>query len=121
MNFRTMMLAGPARANELFARLAETSDGATFERRDPARDDAYSYEQRNTVVLDESLERRLRANRKACAYLQSEAPWYRRTATFFVMSAKRKETRERRLDVLIEASARGERIGLLRKKSPSTP
>jgi uncharacterized protein (TIGR02271 family) len=28
MNFRTMMLAGPARANELFARLAETSDGA---------------------------------------------------------------------------------------------
>lgn len=28
MNFRTLMQAGPAKANELFARLAETSDGA---------------------------------------------------------------------------------------------
>src|SRR4051812_33678203 len=28
MNFRTLMQAGPAKANELFARLTETSDGA---------------------------------------------------------------------------------------------
>ena len=28
MNFRTLMQAGPAKANELFAKLAETSDGA---------------------------------------------------------------------------------------------
>lgn len=28
MNFRTLMQAGPAKANELFARLSETSDGA---------------------------------------------------------------------------------------------
>jgi uncharacterized protein (TIGR02271 family) len=28
MSFRTMMLAGPTKANELFARLSETSDGA---------------------------------------------------------------------------------------------
>ncbi len=28
MTFRTLMQAGPARANELFARLSETSDGA---------------------------------------------------------------------------------------------
>ncbi len=28
MNLRTLMLAGPAKANELFARLSETSDGA---------------------------------------------------------------------------------------------
>ena len=28
MTLRTLMLAGPARLNELFARLAETSDGA---------------------------------------------------------------------------------------------
>src|SRR3712207_3892980 len=28
MTLRTLMLAGPAKANELFARLAETSDGA---------------------------------------------------------------------------------------------
>jgi len=28
MNLRTLMQVGPAKANELFARLAETSDGA---------------------------------------------------------------------------------------------
>ncbi|MDB5381308.1 MAG: hypothetical protein JWO26_3457, partial [Rhodospirillales bacterium] len=28
MSFRTMMQSGPAKANELFSRLAETSDGA---------------------------------------------------------------------------------------------
>src|SRR4028118_1866020 len=28
MNFRTMMLAGPTKANELFGKLSETSDGA---------------------------------------------------------------------------------------------
>ncbi len=28
MSFRTLMLAGPTKANELFARLSETSDGA---------------------------------------------------------------------------------------------
>lgn len=39
----------------------------------------------------------------------AEAPWYRRTATHWVTSAKRPETRARRLAELIERSAAGER------------
>ena len=87
---------------------------AAFGRRDPVRSGVYSYEQRLNAKLDAEQERRFRANKKAWAYFESEAPWYRRAATHWVVSAKREETRERRLTTLIECSARGERIGALK-------
>lgn len=40
-------------------------------------------------------------------------PSYRKAATWWVISAKREETRERRLGILIETTARGERIPAL--------
>ena len=87
---------------------------AAFGRRDPVKSGVYSYEQRMNAKLDAEQERRFRANKKAWAYFESEAPWYRRAATHWVVSAKREETRERRLATLIECSARGERIGALK-------
>ena len=92
---------------------------AAFERRRAENSGVYSYEQRHQMKLEPALERRFRAHRSAWRYFASEAPWYRRTATFFVMSAKRDETRQRRLGVLIECSARGERIGLLKRPAKS--
>jgi uncharacterized protein YdeI (YjbR/CyaY-like superfamily) len=86
-----------------------------FERRSAKRSGTYSYEQREKARLDEALERRFRAATSAWAYFEQEAPWYRKTAIFWVMSAKRQETRERRLGILIESSAQQERIPQLRR------
>ena len=52
----------------------------------------------------------LRADPAAGAFFDAQPPWYRRTATHWVMSAKRDETRERRLQTLIEDSAAGRTV-----------
>jgi uncharacterized protein YdeI (YjbR/CyaY-like superfamily) len=61
------------------------------------------------VALAPDLEKRLRADPKARAFWDAQPPWYRRTAAFRVMTAKRAETRERRLARLIHLCARGQR------------
>ena len=86
---------------------------AAFDRRSEKKSGIYSYEQRTSAKLSREGERRFRANAKAWAFFESQAPWYRRTATFWVVSAKKEETRERRLATLIEDSARGRTIGPL--------
>ena len=67
-----------------------------FQERDKARSQLYSYERKN-AKLDESYERKLKANRKAWTYFQSRPAWYQRTASWWVMSAKKEETRIERL------------------------
>ena len=59
--------------------------------------------------------KRLRANRAAWRFFVAQPPGYRRVATHWVMSAKREETRARRLETLIADSASGLRIGPLRR------
>jgi uncharacterized protein YdeI (YjbR/CyaY-like superfamily) len=81
-----------------------------FEARTEAGTDTYSYEQRHEIVLTPKFERRLRANDAAWADWQARPPSYRTGATFWVMSAKREETRERRLAKLIECSAEGRTV-----------
>lgn len=89
-----------------------------FERRDPDGDPrAYSYERKDAARLSPEQEARFRAAREAWQFFQSQPPSYRRTATFWVASAKREETRSRRLETLIEDSAAGRRIGPLRRES----
>ncbi len=75
----------------------------------------YSYEQRHNSTFSKEDDRRFRANRKAWDFLQSQAPWYRRTATFWVVSAKQEETQQRRLATLIADSERGQPIRPLRR------
>jgi len=70
----------------------------------------YSYEQRNEACFDKESDRRFRAHRAAWDFFQSQPPGYRRTATFWVVSAKKEETRQRRLEVLIAAAGSGRRI-----------
>src|SRR5580765_3208304 len=71
---------------------------AAFRARDENDPRRYSFESK-PVALDPALEKRLRANGRAWRYFQEQAPWYRRTSSFWVMSAKREETRERRLGI----------------------
>ena len=80
-----------------------------FENRDPKRTGLYSFENRD-VKFSAEIERRFRAQRTAWAFFEQQPPGYRRLMTFWVMSAKKDETRVRRLSKLIETSAAGERI-----------
>jgi uncharacterized protein YdeI (YjbR/CyaY-like superfamily) len=86
---------------------------AAFERRTDARTGVYSFESESE--LSPEFEARLRANAAAVDYFDSRPAWYRRTAVHLVMSAKRQETRERRLEQLIEDSAAGRDIKQLRR------
>jgi uncharacterized protein YdeI (YjbR/CyaY-like superfamily) len=78
-----------------------------FEARREDRSGIYSYEQRHRAVLDPAFEARFRKRRKAWAWFEAKSPSYRQAAIRWVMTAKREETRERRLYQLIEASAAG--------------
>jgi uncharacterized protein YdeI (YjbR/CyaY-like superfamily) len=77
----------------------------------------YSYEQRHQARLSTQDERRFRSNTSGWEFFQSQPPGYRSTATFWVVSAKRQGTRERRLGLLISASAQGRRVDPLAPSS----
>jgi uncharacterized protein YdeI (YjbR/CyaY-like superfamily) len=96
------------RAGELIEQGRMTPAGlAAFEARDDDRSAIYSYEQRHHAALEPEQERRFRANAAAWEWFQSRPPSWRRTAIYWVTSAKRAETRERRLATLIEDAAAG--------------
>lgn len=97
-----------ARANELISLGRMAPAGlAAFGRRTPERSGRYSYEARKDVALAPADRRRLRANVSAWSFFSSRPPSYQRTATWWVTSAKKEETRRHRLEALIECSARG--------------
>ena len=95
--------------------LMQPAGRATHAARTAAKLGIYSYEQRDTARLTPEQERTFKRNRKAWKYFQAEAPWYRRTATYWVVSAKREETRVKRLATLIADSAAGRRIRQLER------
>ncbi|HZF12236.1 MAG TPA: YdeI/OmpD-associated family protein [Thermoanaerobaculia bacterium] len=81
-----------------------------YEERDPKKTQRYSYEERPRQ-LDEAYEARFRENPQAWKFFAAQPPSYRRNASGWVLSAKKEETRLRRLGELIESSERGERLG----------
>jgi uncharacterized protein YdeI (YjbR/CyaY-like superfamily) len=88
---------------------------AAFKARDPKRSGLYSFENRPTSLAPE-LEKTFKAQKTAWAFWEALPPGYRRTVTWWVMSAVKDETRRARLARVIEEAARGRRVGLL---SPS--
>jgi uncharacterized protein YdeI (YjbR/CyaY-like superfamily) len=85
---------------------------ARYEARDPEVQKKYSFERR-IDALSPPLERRFRAVPEAWAYFSAQPAGYRRTTISWVMSAKRDETRDRRLAALVADSAAGRRLNLL--------
>jgi uncharacterized protein YdeI (YjbR/CyaY-like superfamily) len=86
---------------------------AAFDRR---RKSSYSFESREGR-LDAASERALRANPSAWKFLSAQPPSYRKVTAFWVMSAKKPETRARRVEQLIASSERGEFIPPMRWSS----
>ncbi|MES2958642.1 MAG: YdeI/OmpD-associated family protein [Pseudomonadota bacterium] len=73
------------------------------------RSGVYSFEQRS-VELPETYAAQLRAAPAAWADFQRRPPSYRKAAMWWIVSAKQEATRLRRLQVLIDCSARGKPI-----------
>jgi uncharacterized protein YdeI (YjbR/CyaY-like superfamily) len=88
-------------------RMQDAGLGA-FESRDRRRDATYSYE-RPALELEPAMLARFTADASAWAHWQGEQPSYRRTASHWVMSAKKAETRERRFGELLQVSREGRR------------
>jgi uncharacterized protein YdeI (YjbR/CyaY-like superfamily) len=81
---------------------------AAFARRTGDRTGVYSFEQEWT--LDEAAEAALSADRSGFVFWEAQSPSYRRAASHWIMSAKRPETRERRLRRLVAACVANERL-----------
>jgi uncharacterized protein YdeI (YjbR/CyaY-like superfamily) len=81
-----------------------------FEKRSEAKSAIYSYEQRDSARLEDAHEAQFRANEQAWDWFNAQAAWYRRTSTWWVISAKREETRLKRLATLIDSSEQGKKI-----------
>jgi uncharacterized protein YdeI (YjbR/CyaY-like superfamily) len=88
---------------------------AAFANRDPKRSGIYSFETAARELPPEFV-KKFSGSKKAWKFFQEQPPGYRKIAAFYVMSAKKEETRLRRLDQLIALSAKLTRLGLI---SPS--
>jgi uncharacterized protein YdeI (YjbR/CyaY-like superfamily) len=88
---------------------------AAYERRDAKRTGIYSFENRPRELSPE-YEKIFRQNKAAWKFFQEQPPGYKRLMIFRTMSAKKEETRLRRLKQLIESSEKGERMGILKPK-----
>ena len=82
---------------------------AAFERRTPERTGIYSFENRPRELSAE-FQKEFRKNKPAWEFFQKQPPGYKRLMSFWVMSAKKDETRMVRLKRLIESSAKRERV-----------
>lgn len=80
-----------------------------FEIRKENRSGIYSYEQRSAELVEPYLGK-LKRNKAAWKFFQTQPAGYRKQMNWWVVSAKQEETRLKRLDKLIEESAQGRRI-----------
>lgn len=85
---------------------------AAFEGRDRKKAKLYSHENR-AKTLSKELQSHFEKNKTAWAFFREQPPGYQRTITFWVMSAKQEATRLRRLERLMDVSAKGQRVDLL--------
>jgi uncharacterized protein YdeI (YjbR/CyaY-like superfamily) len=81
-----------------------------FANRIEAKTGIYAYEQRENAALDREAEAQFHANPAAWKFFEAQSAWYRKQMAWWVVSAKREETRMKRLASLIETSERGRRL-----------
>ena len=82
---------------------------AAFTKRRENRSGIYSYENR-PVSLPEPYAGQLRANKGAAAFLAAQPPSYQKLVAWWIVSAKKEETRQARVAKLIELCAAGKRV-----------
>ncbi|MCW5876957.1 MAG: YdeI/OmpD-associated family protein [Anaerolineales bacterium] len=86
---------------------------AIYQARREDRSGIYSFEQGETGLSAE-LEERFKAQAAAWEFFNAQPPGYQKTMRHWVSSAKKEETQLKRLERLMEVSARSERIDLMK-------
>lgn len=94
---------------------------AAFAERTEEKSGIYAYEQGDIPELGDAYERQFRATHAAWEFFQAQAASYRKAAIWWVVSAKREATRQKRLATLIDDSAAGRRVTLLTRPWARTP
>lgn len=89
--------------------LMQSTGLKAFQAREENRSGIYSYEQRSPELPDQ-YGKQLKKNLAAWKFFHAQPPSYRKAANWWVVSAKKEETRLKRLDNLIQHSALGQRI-----------
>jgi uncharacterized protein YdeI (YjbR/CyaY-like superfamily) len=98
------------RADELVRQKQMRPSGfKTFASRIENKSGIYSYEQRSTE-LTEPYAQLLKKNKTASNFFEKQPPSYRKMISWWIVSAKKEETRMARLAKLIGESAKGKRL-----------
>lgn len=96
------------KANELTKQgLMHAAGSKAFEERTEDRSEIYSFEHKGIRELDPAYEKKLAENKKAKAFFDAQVPSYRKVIIHWVMSAKKEETKQKRLEQLIADSENG--------------
>jgi uncharacterized protein YdeI (YjbR/CyaY-like superfamily) len=89
-----------------------------FKKRKDTKTGIYSFE-KEEIILNEDYRIIFMKNKKAWKYFEAQPPSYKKTAVHWVISARKEETRLKRLEILISSSENQERIPLLRRNIPA--
>ena len=90
--------------------LVKTAGLKAYERRKDHKSKVYSYEQDDEAVFTSELVSLFKSNASAWEFFQTQPPYYKKLMTRWVVSAKQKATQEARLDKLVMACAKNERL-----------
>lgn len=82
---------------------------AAYSKRREHKSRIYSYEKEATL-LSEAFEKKIKANKKAWSFFNSQAPSYQKVMIHWITGARQEATRLSRLEKTIEASAREKRL-----------
>lgn len=114
----TWSLRNIGRVKELTKQGLMTEAGLkAFKARTKDNSGIYGFENKHKAILPPAMEKALKANKKAWTFFSGRPQWYQRSAIWWVVSAKREETKASRLQTLINDSAAGRTIKLLTRKS----
>lgn len=90
--------------------LMQSAGLAAYAKKEEGKSKVYSFEQEE-VKLAKEYEQQIQANEKAWSYFQYKlSPYYKKASIWYVMSAKREVTRQKRILLLIDCCAKGEKL-----------
>lgn len=87
-----------------------------YARRDPKRTGIYAFENAQKELPAE-YDKALRNNKTAWKYFEQQPAYYKKRMVHWVTSAKKEETRLRRLQQLVDGCEQGVRVGELNPKT----
>ena len=101
------------RAKELIKlRLMHSAGLKAFNARDKQDTKKYSFERAKAEIGGISA-KKFKENKKAWDFFHAQPPYYKKIFSWWVVGAKKEETRLKRLTALISASAKGKRLDML--------